>query len=94
MRIVWPSLRAMYDERAAGIGSWMLFMGLLLVALQPIAAIELAPVGTALLTPDAITGTGPNCTNVRNLFEKRQISSSEVPNEPINGKSFLSSIYL
>lgn len=92
MRIVWPSLRAMYDERAAGIGSWMLFMGLLLVALQPIAAIELAPVGTALSTPVAITG--PNCTNVRNLFEKRQISSSDVPNEPINGKSFLSSIYL
>lgn len=58
------------------------WLGLLLIHLpHTVAAID-----PTSKVPQKRNGSGPNCTNVRTLFESRGINSNEVPGEPINGK--------
>lgn len=68
-----------------------LYLGLIMVSqLQDATAATNQTLGLlangAGLKSIPILITPPQCDNVRSLFEKRGISSSDVPNEPINGK--------
>lgn len=64
-----------------------LWLGLAIMHLpHTIAVIEPTNGKTGVGVPQKRNGNGPNCTNVRTLFESRGINSNEVPVDPINGK--------
>lgn len=78
----------MFDRRSVRTmcGVVCLWLGLLLMQLPyTLAVIDQTKVGV----PTKSNGSGPNCTNVRTLFETRGINSNDVPSEPINGKFLL-----
>lgn len=67
-----------------------LWLGLFLIQMPyTLAVTDQTKVGV----PQKHSGSGPNCTNVRTLFESRGINSNDVPSEPINGKLYCLKIF-